>query len=154
MRNLPIVALAITLAGGTAAAADQTDVMVPVHQFMDGLNNGDIKTALAACASPSSIIDEFPPHQWGGATGCADWANGFDAYNKKNGITGPIATLGKPRHVDITGDRAYVVLPATYRFKRNGKKVTESGATLTVVLQQLAEGWRITAWAWSRGTER
>jgi ketosteroid isomerase-like protein len=154
MRNLLIVAFAIALAAGTAAASDQTDVMALVHQFTDSLNKGDTKTALAACASPSSIIDEFPPYQWAAATGCADWANDFDSYNKKSGITDPIATLGKPRHVDVTGDRAYVVAPATYRFKRNGKKVTESGATLTVALQKVADGWRITGWAWSRGTER
>jgi hypothetical protein len=154
MRNLLMVAFAIALAGGTAAASDQMDVMVPVHQFMDSLNKGDTKTALAACASPSSIIDEFPPHQWAGATACADWANEFNSYNKKYGITDSIATLGKPRHIDISGDRAYVVLPATYKFKRNGKKVTESGATLTVALQKGADGWRMTGWAWSRGRER
>lgn len=154
MRNLLIVVFAIALAGGTAAASDKTDVMVPVHQFTDSLNKGDAKTALAACASPSSIIDEFPPYQWAGATACADWANDFDSYNKKYGITDSIATLGKPRYVDITGDRAYVVLPATYRFKRSGKKVTESGATMTVALQKAADGWRITGWAWSHGSER
>jgi hypothetical protein len=75
-----------------------------------------------------------PPYAWQGATACADWANDFDAFNKKDGITDPIATLGKPRHVDITGDRAYVVVPATYTYKQNGKKVTESGSTLTVAL--------------------
>ena len=154
MRNLLIVACAIALAGGTAPASDKTDVMVPVHQFVDSLNKGDTKTALAACASPTSIIDEFPPYQWAGATGCADWANAFDSYNKKYGITDPIATVRKPRQVDITGDRAYLVLPATYTFKRNGNKVTESGATMTVSLQKVADGWRMTGWAWSRGTER
>ena len=149
-----IVAVSLVLSAGTAIASEKADVMVPVHQFIDGLNKGDAKTAFAACASPVSIIDEFPPHQWAGATACADWANDFDDYNKKYRITDPIVTIGRPRHVDITGDRAYIVLPATYSFERNGKKVTESGATMTVALQKGADGWRMTGWAWSQGTER
>ena len=149
MRKL-IVALAVALAAGPAAASEKTDMMATLHQFMDGLNKGDVKTALAACASPASIIDEFPPHEWQGATACADWANDFEAYNKKSGITDPIATIGKPRHIDITGDRAYVVAPATYTYKEKGKKLTESGSTLTVALQKGAAGWRMTGWAWSK----
>ena len=145
------VALALVPAAAfEAAASDKADVMATVHQFTDGLNKGDTKTALAACAAPSSIVDEFPPYAWQGATACADWANEFDAYNKKNGITEPIATLGKPRHVDITGDRAYVVVPANYTYKQHGKRATESGSTLTVALQKLADGWRVTGWAWSK----
>ena len=146
-----VVALAVVPAiASKAAASDKSDVMATVNQFNDSLNKGDTKTALAACAAPSSIIDEFPPHQWQGATACADWANDFDAYNKKSGITHPIAKLGKPRHVDITGDRAYVVVPATYTYKQKGKPVTESGSILTVALQKLADGWRMTGWAWTK----
>lgn len=145
---LALLAVALTVA--PAAASEKADVMATVHQFVDGINKGDLKTAFATCAAPSSIIDEFPPHAWQGATACADWANDFDAYNKKNGITDAIATVGKPRHVDVTGDRAYVVVPATYAYKQKGKPVTESGSTLTVALQKVAAGWRMTGWAWSK----
>jgi ketosteroid isomerase-like protein len=151
----PIIALAVALAmvstvASHAAASDKTDVMATLHQFADGLNKGDTKTALAACASPACILDEFPPHAWQGATACADWARDFDTYNKQAGITDPIVTVGKPRHVDITGDRAYVVAPATYTYKHKGKRVTESGSVLTVALQKGADGWRMTGWAWSK----
>src|ERR1022692_2472645 len=30
-------------------------------------------------------------------------------------------TLSKPRHIDITADRAYVVVPATYSYKEKGR---------------------------------
>jgi hypothetical protein len=90
-----LVALAVVPAAASkAAASDKRDVMATVNQFNDSLNKGDTKTALAACAAPSSIIDEFPPHQWQGATACADWANDFATYNKKYGITHPFAKLG------------------------------------------------------------
>ena len=130
MRTIMVV-FAVALAAAPAAASNKTDVMATVNQFNDGMNKGDTKTALAACATPSSIVDEFPPYGWQGASACADWANDFDSYNEKSGITGSIATLGKPRHVDVTGDRAYVVVPATYTYKQKGKKVTESGSILT-----------------------
>jgi ketosteroid isomerase-like protein len=153
LRNCLLALFAVAWAVAPAAASEKSekaDIMATVNQFNDGMNKGDIKTALATCAAPSSIIDEFPPHEWQGATACADWANDFDAYNKKNGITDSIATLGKPRHVDVTGDRAYVVVPATYTYKQNGKPVTESGSTLTVALQKVAAGWRMTGWAWTK----
>ena len=54
------------------------------------------------------------------------------------------------RHV--TGDSAYVVVPATMTFKVGGKQVTQSGAVFTVALRKLADGWRIAAWAWAKGT--
>jgi ketosteroid isomerase-like protein len=59
--------------------------------------------------------------------------------------------LAKPRHVDVTGDRAYVVVPATMTFKVHGKPVTQTGSTFTVALRKLEDGWRITAWAWAKG---
>src|ERR1017187_4496668 len=127
------IALAVAvLAAGPTAASEKTDVMVPVHQFVDGFNKGDTKTALAACADQTSIIDDFPPHEWHGAGACSKWMNDFDADAKKNGITDGIVTLSNPRHIDITADRAYVVLPADYVFKKKGKEVKEIGALLTI----------------------
>ncbi len=77
------VALAMAvLAAGPAAATEKTDVMMPVHQFVNGFNKGDIKTALTACAEQTSIIDAFPPHEWHGAGACSNWANDFDADAK------------------------------------------------------------------------
>ena len=148
--RMVIAALAIALTAGLAGASDRTDDMATVNRFNDSLNKGDVKTAVATCASPSAIIDEFPPYGWQSATACADWANDFDGFNKTNGITDPFVTLGKPRHVDITGDRAYVVIPASYTYKLKRKKVTESGSTMTVALHKSTGGWVITGWAWSK----
>ena len=146
-----LVALALTfLTAGPAAASDQTDVMVPVHQFIDGFNKGDTKAALATCADEVSIIDEFAPFEWHGAGACSKWANDFDADTKKNGITDGVVTLGKPRHIDVVGDRAYVVAPADFAFKKKGKPVKETNATMTLTLHKGAAGWRITGWAWSK----
>jgi ketosteroid isomerase-like protein len=149
--NRILVVLAVTLlAAGPAGATEKADVMASIHQFVDGFNKGDVKSALATCAEQTSIIDEFPPHEWHGAGACSTWANDFDADAKKNGITDTVVTLGTPRHVDITGDRAYVVVPTNYTYKQKGKPMKEIGSTMTLSLQKVAAGWRITGWAWAK----
>jgi hypothetical protein len=145
------IALAVAaLASGPSATSEKTDVMVPVHQFVDGFNKGDTKMALAACADQTSIIDEFPPHEWHGAGACSTWMNDFDTDARKNGITDGSVTLSKPRHIDITGDRAYVVVPANYTYRKKGRLVKEIGSMFTFALQKGEAGWRITGWAWSK----
>jgi len=63
-----LAALVVGLLVAAPVAADErADVMAPVNQFINGFNKGDIKTALAACAEQTSIIDEFPPYEWHGA---------------------------------------------------------------------------------------
>lgn len=150
MRKLLVVLSVVIVATATAAAAEQGDVMTPVHQLVDGFNKGDISLALAACADQAFIIDEFPPYQWSGAGACSSWAQAFDADAKKNGITEPVVTLGKPRHVEVVGDDAYVIAPASYAWKQNGKPMKETNSTLTAVLHKTAAGWRITSWTWSQ----
>ena len=147
----PTIAIAVAvLLVGVAAASETAEVMAPVHQFVDGFNKGDAKMALAACADQTSIIDDFPPHEWHGAGACAAWAQAYEADAKEHGITDGIVTLGKPRAVDISGDHAYVVVPASFTYKQKRKPVKETGATLTLVLLRGAAVWRITAWSWAK----
>ena len=139
--------ISLVLFAGSAVASDQADVMAPVHQFIDGFNNGDAKSALAACAEQTTIIDEFAPYTW---QSCSAWANDYEADAKKNKVTDGKVTLGEPMHVDVTGDRAYVVVPARYTFKQNGTMMNETDSILTVALHKTADGWRITSWTWAK----
>jgi hypothetical protein len=146
-----LFALAWTVAAALPAlAAEKTDVMTTVHKFVDSFNKGDLKVLAATCADQTSIIDEFPPHEWHGAGACAKWTDDYDADAKKNGITDGIVTLGVPRHVDVTADHAYVVVSANYKFKKNGKVVQETGSMLTIALQKSEAGWRMKGWAWAK----
>ena len=54
-------------------------------------------------------------------------------------------------HVTVTGDNAYAVVAASMTFRVQGKQVTQTGAILTVALRKLGAGWRIAAWAWTKG---
>ncbi|MDQ6780148.1 MAG: nuclear transport factor 2 family protein [Candidatus Eremiobacteraeota bacterium] len=154
LRSFAIVALfaGVVLVSLPAAAgtAEQTSVMAAVHQFFNGLNRGDVKTAVAACASPAAVVDDFPPHTWQGPSACMDWATAFGASLKQAGDTNPHVALGTPWRVDVTADRAYVVIPATFTYKEHGKAMTESGSSFTAALHRTAAGWRITGWAWSK----
>lgn len=142
------VAAAATVAAESGAA--NTPALATIRQFVDGLNKGDAKSGLAACAPETAIIDDFPPHHWQGRDACSRWLNAFVAYDKAQGITGDFVRLGAPKVMSVTGNYAYVVLPATYSYKQHGKPVTESGATFTVALQKLSGSWRITGWAWAQ----
>jgi len=157
VRPTLLAAILVALSPGCTAphadgpsAAEETAVLTPVHQFVEGFNAGDTARALAACTSAMSIIDEFPPFEWHGAGAATNWVADYKLDAGKQGITDGVVTLGKPRHVDIAGDRAYVVAPADYDFKQRGEPVKESGSLFTFALQKDATGWLISGWAWSR----
>ncbi len=145
------VVLLVALAGLAVAAEspDQASTMKVVNQFVDGFNKMDSKAMLTTCAHQTAIIDDFPPHTW---STCSTWLNDYNAWAKKNGVTDGAVTLSAPKHVEITGDRAYVVVPASFAYKGNGKPMSQSGATWTLVLQKGTAGWRITAWTWASGS--
>lgn len=150
LRRIVIGFAGLILLDGTAIAAGRDEVMKTVNQWVDSLNRGDVANALAACAEETSIVDEFAPFQWHGKGTCAQWADGLAAFNRSIGLTDGVNTLRKPWRVDIEGDRAYVVVPADFRYKLNGKPGAEMGAIFTVALHKETAGWRITGWAWSR----
>ena len=127
------------------------DPMTAVRQYIDAFNAGDAKAMATAFAPSSSILDGMAPHVWHGPTAGADWYRDVLAEGKQHGASDYAVTLGPPRHVDVTGDNAYVVIPASMAFKIGGKHVTQTGATFTVVLRRFAEGWRIAAWSWAKG---
>jgi ketosteroid isomerase-like protein len=133
------------------AANPQTKaVLAVVNQFVDGFNKGDTKSALAACADQTMILDEFPPYAWGGAGACAKWMADYEANAKKEAITDGAVTLTSTKHVDVAGDRAYVVTAANYVWKEKGQSMKETGSAFTFVLQRGAAGWRIVGWTWSK----
>jgi ketosteroid isomerase-like protein len=130
------------------------DPMAAVRQYIDAFNKGDVKTMAATFAVPGSILDGMAPHVWQGPTATQDWYRDVLVEGKQHGASDYFVTLGEPLHNNVTGDSAYVVVPATMTFKVQGKQVTQSGAVFTVALRKLAESWRIAAWAWAKGTPR
>ena len=61
--------------------------------------------------------------------------------------------VGDPLHNDVTGNSAPVVVPATMTFDLDAAPRTQTGASFTVALHTLPDGWRIAAWAWTKGKQ-
>ena len=130
------------------------DPVAAVRQYLDGFNKGDAQLMAASFADTGSILDGMAPHLWQGPTAAQDWHRDVLIEGRQHGASDYFVTLGEPLHSNVTGDSAYLVFPATMTFKMDDKQVTQSGAFFTVALRKLAEGWRIAAWAWTKGTPR
>jgi len=128
------------------------DPLSTIHRYIDAFNEGDVKGMAAAFAVPGSILDGMPPHVWSGPTAAEDWYRDVLINTKKEGASDFFVTVGAPQHMEVSGDAGYVVVPATMRFKVHGKHITQSGAVFTMALRRMADGWRIAAWAWAKGT--
>jgi hypothetical protein len=90
--------------------------------------------------------------EWPRTSGAAHGHSELQAEAEHLDVKGYFVTLGAPLHNNVTGDAAYVVLPATMTFKIKGKQVTQSDATFTVALRRVGGAWRIASWAWTKGT--
>jgi hypothetical protein len=143
---------AVVVVGMSAAAGAATptaEAMMPVRAFIDGFNKGDMKAA-AAQTSPDGmlIIDEISPFTWTGPTAFDTWGKALDDSDKAAGNTDAHLTDGKPVHVEVRADRAYVVVPTVYTFKQKDVAMRET-AQMALTLQKGKTGWLITGFAWA-----
>ncbi len=127
------------------------DPMKAVLQYVEAFNNGDSAAMAANCADPMQILDGMSPHVWQGSTAAEDWWKDVRAEGDHLGASGYRIALGEPRHVDVSGDAAYVVAPATMTFDLRGTQVTQADSVYTVALRKVGADWRLTAWSWAKG---
>jgi ketosteroid isomerase-like protein len=127
--------------------------MSAVHAYIDAFNNSDVEAMSRAFADEGSILDGMAPHLWQGPTAARDWYSDVLVEGKQHSASGYVVTLGEPLHHNITGDSAYVVLPATMDFRLGDQPVTQTGAFFTVALRKVSDNWRIAAWAWTKGKQ-
>lgn len=149
MKRIALVLLATTLVAPAAHAAPADDLVVPIHQFIDGFNKGDVDSAYAAYVSGDvSITDEFEPHLWTGPKAPQAWAADYDKHAKATGVTDGLVSYGPPTRAEMEGSVAYVIVPKVYSYKENGRPIAEEGQ-MTFVLNSGASGLKIKAWTWS-----
>jgi hypothetical protein len=107
---------------------------------------------MAACfAVPGLILDGLAPHVWHGPNASEDWYRDVLAAAEHEGATDYLITLGKPLHVNVTGDTAYR-RSSENDVQHTRQAGTQSGAIFTTALRKPVDGWRIAAWAWAKGT--
>ena len=149
MRMLAGVLCCALVGPAAAQTAEPNDAsLIPIHQFLESFNKGDLAAAKAAHAADVSIQDEVPPYVWRGAGAFDAWAADLDTASKTTGMTDMGVVLGKPDRVEVTGDDAYVVMPATLNFRQKGKPMAEP-ARMVFSLHQEAGNWKIRAWSWA-----
>jgi hypothetical protein len=149
MKKMLVVVMTCVLLRAGLLAGAQGDVTAPIHQFIDGFNKGDVKSAYAAYAAGDIlIVDEFAPHRWYGPHAAQEWAADYDKHAAATGVTDGLVKYGAPTRTEIDGDVAYEVIPATYLYKEHGKPMTEQGQ-MTFVLHKAAGEWKIGSWVWT-----
>jgi ketosteroid isomerase-like protein len=129
-----------------------SDPIAAVVRYVDAFNRGDVQAMRAVCADPMQILDGMSPHVWQGSNAAEDWWRDVLVEGEHLGASGYHIALAEPRHVDINGDYGYVVVPASMTFNLRGNPITQTGAIYTVALRKIGEEWRLTAWAWAKGT--
>jgi ketosteroid isomerase-like protein len=145
-----ILAIAGCLLVATTARAQAVDpqIAAPIKTFMDAFNKGDMAGAAATHAPDVVIVDEVPPFFWRGPKAFAEWGAALDADAKKIGMTEPKVTIGAASRTEVSGDQAYVIVPATFTFKLKGAPMSEA-AQMTVIVKKGASGWLIHSWTWT-----
>lgn len=147
MRKITLSVVVVLLLAALAGADDKADAVSSVRKFFESFNKGEVKTAVAMCKVQSPVIDEFPPYAW---PSCAEWANAFSGFAKKNGITDGMVKMSDPKVAEVNGTRAYLVVPVRFSYRQGGKDVKEPDATFTAVLEKIGKTWVIKSWTWSR----
>ena len=148
MNKTILVLLAVVLLVPAVVVASE-DVTAPIHQFIDGFNTGDVKSAYAAYASGDiMIIDEFAPHVWTGPHAAQDWAADYNKHAQATGVSDGSVKYGAATRTEIEADVAYVVIPTVYNYKDHGQATTEEGQ-MTFVLRKEKGAWKIGAWTWT-----
>ena len=130
------------------AGSTDTGPMVAVRQFVEGFNDDDVDRMQAACADETPIIDDFPPHEWTGRGATTRWYRDMARMATEYGMSDWSVTLDEPRDVTVSDRHAYVVVPIDVRWLQDGTPVDRTGF-MTVALRDEAEGWRISACAWT-----
>lgn len=148
MTSRVILAGALLLAFMPGAKAAGADVETTISQFSAALHAGDSKAAKNFLTARTVILDDVAPYYWGGANAFESWQDDLAKASAAKGMREEDAQLGAPTRVEVTGDHAYAILPATHTFTMKGRAMRED-AQLTFILVKDPAGWKITSWAWT-----
>ena len=148
MTSRMILAGALLLAFAPGAKAAGADVENIIHQFSAALHAGDSQAAKTFLTARPVILDDVAPYYWGGTKAFESWQADLAKASAARGMSEEDAALGAPTRVEVTGDHAYAILPATHTFKMKGRVMREV-AQLTFILVKDPAGWKITSWTWT-----
>jgi ketosteroid isomerase-like protein len=148
MKRLAIL-LVLSLAAPPLLAAPppENDVAETVAAFVDAVNAGNRKAALACFAPDAAITDDLAPFRWQGPAAAAQWLDAMERNGRHQGFTSVAMHLGRPVQVQVVGDRAYEAIAGTVSLKSKGRPLHESGL-LTFALRKIGGKWKIGLMSW------
>lgn len=131
-----------------AQAGDEAGVKTAIDQFSAAFHSGDSDAAKKFLTAHTVILDDVAPYYWAGTNAFESWQADLTKASTARGMSEEDAELGAPTRVEVSGDHAYAVLPATQTFTMKGRHMREK-AQLTFILVQDAGSWKITSWTWT-----
>ena len=148
MKSCMILTGALLLAFAPGAWAGDAGVDAVIRQFADALHAGDMKAAKALLAKRVIIFDDTAPYYWGGSNAMENWLADRGKETTADGVTDGDAVLGQITREVVSGNHAYVIVPATYSYKQKGVAMRQP-SQLTYILNKDASGWKIASWTWT-----
>ena len=148
MKTIAVVAAASVLLFATTATAGDAAVEATLRNFSEAFNKGDVAAAKALHVAAPTIIDEVKPYIWSGPGAFDRWLGDLAKAEAAEGKTDGQVALSAPTREEVSGERAYVVVPSTYAFKQKGATLRET-AQMTFVLAKQGSGWKIVSWTWT-----
>lgn len=148
MKSQFILTGMLFLAAAPMAHAGDAGVDTTMRQLTDAFGKLDMKAIKALHVAAPAINDEFAPFHWNGANAFDAWLAALGKSEAAQGISGGQMAIAAPLREVVSGDRAYVVAPATYTFKQKGMTLRET-AQFTFILNKEASGWKVASWTWT-----
>jgi ketosteroid isomerase-like protein len=149
MKHLFLAALACAAAAAplAAAPADERGVASSVAAFVDAVNKGHRKEALAHLTADVSIAEDLAPYSWHGPAAGSEWLDAMWKNGQRIGVSSIRMHLEAPMQVLATGDRAYEAIPGVVILEGKGPPLHERGL-LTFALRRSGGGWKISQFSW------
>jgi ketosteroid isomerase-like protein len=148
--DLLLAAFACALGAGplAAAPADERAAARSVAAFVDAVNKGDSKAALARLTTDAAITDDLAPYRWQGPHAGADWFGAMGRNAQRLGVTRILMNLAAPMRVEASGDSAYEVVRGSLVLEGKGPPLHANGV-LTFALRRSGGVWRICLLSWA-----
>ena len=147
MTSRMILAGALVLAFAPGAKAG--DVETAIAQFSAALHAGDSQAAKTFLTAHTVILDDVAPYYWAGKNAFEDWQADLAKASAARGMHEEDAQLGAPSRIEVSGDHAYAILPASHGFTMKGRKMREKAQLTFILAKDAGSAWKITSWTWT-----
>ena len=127
-------------------------VMAPIDALVAGIDTRSPGAVARAYVPSPTITDEFAPFVWRGAGAAKRWSDDFGRMACAAHIEAIRVSHVRPSYVVTAPERAWVVVPTTFRY-RVGRASQRETAAWTFALVRAAGRWRIATSTWAKTSD-